>query len=114
MNFKANTNLATESSSPNLKFQISILASAISDDGTIAGLYRFLYVRKTVGSKTTGPFSMEKIKQPQAPFITFSWGDSGSFETLAEGTIYYSFVLVNDDGTEEENLPVVFVVSYDM
>lgn len=69
---------------------------------------------KLLAQKPTGPFSMEKIKQPQAPFITFSWGDSGSFETLAEGEIYYSFVLVNDDGTEEENLPVVFVVSYDM
>lgn len=111
--FKANSNLATESSSPNLKFQISILASAIGD-GTVSGMDYWLYVRKTQGSSNTGPFKMTFAKQAQAPFITFSWTDAGSFESLAGREIYYQFYLVNDDGTKENAIPVSFAVRYDM
>lgn len=111
--FKANSNLVTESSSPNLKFQISILASAIGD-GTVSGMDYWLYVRKVQGSSQTGPFKMTFAKQVQAPFITFSWKDSGSFETLSGREIYYQFYLVNDDGSEENAIPVSFAVRYDM
>lgn len=111
--FKANSNLATELSSPNLKFQISILASAIGD-GTVSGMDYWLYVRKVQGSSQTGPFKMAFTKQAQAPFITFSWTDSGSFETLAGNEIYYKFYLVNDDSSEENAIPVSFAVRYDM
>lgn len=111
--FKADSNLATESSSPNLKFQISILASAIGD-GTVSGMDYWLHVRKVQGSSQTGPFQMTFAKQAQAPFITFSWTDSGSFETLSGREIYYQFYLVNDDGSEENAIPVSFAVRYDM
>lgn len=57
---------------------------------------------------------MTVTKQPQAPFITFSWIDKGSFEELSGQEIYYQFYLVNDDGTEEEQIPVVFNVQYRM
>lgn len=111
--FKADSNLGTESSSPNLKFQISILASAIGD-GTVSGMDYWLHVRKVQGSSQTGPFQMTFAKQAQAPFITFSWTDSGSFETLSGREIYYQFYLVNDDGSEENAIPVSFAVRYDM
>lgn len=111
--FKADSNLDTESSSPNLKFQISILASAIGD-GTVSGMDYWLHVRKVQGSSQTGPFQMTFAKQAQAPFITFSWTDSGSFETLSGREIYYQFYLVNDDGSEENAIPVSFAVRYDM
>lgn len=111
--FKADSNLVPESSSPKLKFQISILASAIGD-GTVSGMDYWLHVRKVQGSSQTGPFKMTFAKQVQAPFITFSWKDSGSFETLSGREIYYQFYLVNDDGSEENAIPVSFAVRYDM
>ena len=111
--FKPQANLATESSSPNLRFQISILASAIGD-GTVSGMDYWLYVRRASGSQATGPFKMQFVKQSQAPFITFSWVDSGSWEYLAGGELYYSFSLVNDDASEEINIPISFAVRYDM
>ena len=110
--FKAEPNLLIESSSPKLKFQISILASAIGD-GTVSGMDYWLHVKKVQGSSQTGPFQMTFAKQAQAPFITFSWMDSGSFETLSGREIYYQFYLVNDDGSEENAIPVSFAVRYD-
>lgn len=109
--FKPQANLATESSSPKLRFQISILASAIGD-GTVSGMDYWLYVRRASGSQATGPFKMQFVKQSQAPFITFSWIDTGSWETLSGREIYYSFSLVNDDGSEENNIPISFAVRY--
>lgn len=73
-----------------------------------------IVVGRASGSQATGPFKMQFVKQSQAPFITFSWVDSGSWEDLSGRELYYSFSLVNDDASEEINIPISFAVRYDM
>lgn len=98
---------AEEMSAPNIKFNISILASIISSNGQESGMDWWLYSRRSGGDYKKMTFK----KQSNSPFITFYDTFSGTFETVYQQEAV-TFHLMNDDNSESYQIPVTFYIEY--
>lgn len=93
-------------SAPNIKFNISILASIISSNGQESGMDWWLYSRRGSGNYKKMTFK----KQSNSPFITFYGTIADTFETHQQEAV--TFHLMNDDNSESYQIPVTFYITY--
>lgn len=95
--------LALEMSAMNINFNISVLASLVSTDGTLAGLKYNMFARRN------GEYlSMMKRKAQRAPFIVYSVMEGEPFENLPVRTVYDFYL--DDNSGKTIKMPFAFYI----